>query len=109
MIGRAWTRRGREAGMHGPQGPSPAALAAEAQLCVAAERGTPEEINFMAAHGRGLVCLSLTEERMRKLGIPFMVPEGAGLRRPFGASIEARRGVTTGISAHDRATTIRAA
>ncbi len=81
----------------------------EAQLCAAAELVTPEAINFMAAHGRGLVCLSLTEERMRQLGIPLMVPEGSGSRRPFGASIEARRGVTTGISAHDRATTIRTA
>jgi 3,4-dihydroxy 2-butanone 4-phosphate synthase / GTP cyclohydrolase II len=82
----------------------------EADLCVAAERVTPESVNFMAAHARGLVCLSLTAERMRELGIPLMVPDApAGKLRPFGASIEAREGVTTGISAADRATTIRAA
>jgi 3,4-dihydroxy 2-butanone 4-phosphate synthase/GTP cyclohydrolase II len=82
----------------------------ESDLCLAGERVTPEAINFMAAHGRGLVCLSLTEERFRGLGIPLMVPDApSSHRRPFGASIEARRGVTTGISAADRATTIRAA
>lgn len=81
----------------------------EADLCVAATHVTPEVINFMATHGRGLVCLTLTEERMRGLGIPYMVPDSTStLRRPFGVSIEARRGVTTGISAGDRATTIRA-
>src|SRR5512134_2774883 len=81
----------------------------EADLCVAAAHVTPDAINFMATHGRGLVCLTLTEERMRALGIPYMVPDSSStLRRPFGVSIEARRGVTTGISAGDRATTIRA-
>jgi 3,4-dihydroxy 2-butanone 4-phosphate synthase / GTP cyclohydrolase II len=80
----------------------------EAHLCMAADLVTPESINFMATHARGLICLSLTEERMRQLGIPFMVPDASGLRRPFGASIEASRGVTTGISASDRATTIQA-
>ena len=64
----------------------------------------------MAMHGRGLVCLSMTEERLRQLGIPLMAPEAPSVvRRSYGASIEARRGVTTGISAHDRATTIQAA
>jgi 3,4-dihydroxy 2-butanone 4-phosphate synthase/GTP cyclohydrolase II len=81
----------------------------EAQLCMAAERVTADAINFMATHARGLVCLSLTRERMRQLGIPLMVPEALGNRQPFGASIEARRGVSTGISAGDRATTIQAA
>ena len=81
----------------------------EAQLCMAAELVTPDAINFMATHARGLVCLSLTRERMHQLGIPLMVPDAVGSRQPFGASIEARRGVTTGISAGDRATTIRAA
>jgi 3,4-dihydroxy 2-butanone 4-phosphate synthase/GTP cyclohydrolase II len=82
----------------------------EADLCVAAAHVTPDIINFMATHGRGLICLTLTEERMRALGIPYMVPDTSStLRRPFGVSIEARRGVTTGISAGDRATTIRAA
>src|ERR1019366_10106322 len=65
-------------------------------------------INFMATHGRGLVCLSLTRERMQQVGIPLMVPDALGSRQPFGASIEARHGVTTGISAGDRATTILA-
>ncbi len=79
----------------------------EAHVCAAAELITPEGVNFMATHARGLVCLSLTQERMRALGIPLLVPDSIG-RHPFGASIEARRGVTTGISAADRATTIRA-
>jgi 3,4-dihydroxy 2-butanone 4-phosphate synthase / GTP cyclohydrolase II len=81
----------------------------EADLCMAAELVTPDAVNFMATHARGLVCLCLTQERMRALAIPLMVPEGgvAG-RHPFGASIEARRGVSTGISAADRATTIQA-
>ena len=81
----------------------------EAQLCMAAELVTPDAINFMATHARGLVCLSLTRERMQQLGIPLMVPDALGNRQPFGASIEARRGVSTGISAGDRATTIQAA
>jgi len=79
----------------------------EACLAMAAEKVTPDAVNFMATHGRGLVCLGLMPEQMRQLGIPLMVPEGTGSRRPFGASIEARRGVTTGISAADRARTIR--
>jgi 3,4-dihydroxy 2-butanone 4-phosphate synthase/GTP cyclohydrolase II len=81
----------------------------EADLCMAADRVTAEAVNFMAMHARGLVCLCLTRERMRALGIPLMVPEGAASRQQFGASIEARRGVSTGISAADRATTIQAA
>jgi len=82
----------------------------EAQLCMAADLVTPESVNFMAANGRGLVCLTLTEEKMRQLGIPLMVPEASSpVQRAFGASIEARRGVTTGISAKDRAVTIRTA
>ncbi|HVO26636.1 MAG TPA: GTP cyclohydrolase II [Candidatus Margulisiibacteriota bacterium] len=81
----------------------------EAQLCMAAELVTPDAINFMATHARGLVCLSLTRQRLQQLGIPLMVPDALGTRQPFGASIEARRGVSTGISAGDRAATIRAA
>lgn len=82
----------------------------ESQLCLAAEHVTPDAVNFMAMHGRGLVCLSMTEERLRHLGIPLMAPDAPSVvRRSYGASIEARRGVTTGISAGDRATTIRAA
>lgn len=82
----------------------------ESQLCQAADLVTPEAVNFMAMQGRGLVCLALTDERLRKLGIPLMVPDAPSvLRRSYGASIEARRGVSTGISASDRATTIQAA
>lgn len=82
----------------------------ESQLCMAADLVSAEAVNFMAMHGRGLVCLSMTEERLRALGIPLIAPEAPSvLRRSYGATIEARRGVTTGISAHDRATTIQAA
>lgn len=82
----------------------------ESQLCMAAELATPESVNFMATQGRGLVCLSMTEDRLRQLGIPLMAPDAPSVvRRSYGASFEARRGVSTGISAHDRATTIRAA
>ncbi len=82
----------------------------EANLCIAAEKTTPEAVNFMATHGRGLVCLALTEEKIRALGIP-MLGSGPALNHPrvFGASIEALKGVTTGISAHDRAVTITTA
>ena len=82
----------------------------EANLCIAAEKTTPEAVNFMATHGRGLVCLALTEEKIRALGIP-MLGSGPALnhQRLFGASIEARKGVTTGISAQDRAVTITTA
>ncbi|MFQ5668386.1 MAG: GTP cyclohydrolase II [Candidatus Binatia bacterium] len=79
----------------------------EAYLCMAGERVTADAVNFMATHARGLVCLCLTPERMQALGIPLMVPEAVGSRRPFGASFEAGRGVSTGISAADRATTIQ--
>jgi 3,4-dihydroxy 2-butanone 4-phosphate synthase/GTP cyclohydrolase II len=81
----------------------------EATLCMAAELVTPEAVNFMATHARGLVELAMTKDRMHALGIPLLVPEGASHRKPYGASIEARHGVSTGISASDRATTIRAA
>jgi 3,4-dihydroxy 2-butanone 4-phosphate synthase/GTP cyclohydrolase II len=79
----------------------------EAQLCMAADLVTPDVVNFMATHGRGLICLCLTQERMQALGIPLMSPQATTSRHPFGASIEARRGVTTGISAADRAKTIQ--
>jgi len=79
----------------------------EADLCMAAELVTPDAVNFMATHARGLVCLALTPQKMRSMGIPLMVPDSVG-GQPFGASIEARRGVSTGISAADRATTIQA-
>jgi 3,4-dihydroxy 2-butanone 4-phosphate synthase/GTP cyclohydrolase II len=82
----------------------------EGDLCMAAERVTPEAINFMARWGRGLICLTLTEERIRQLGLPMMVVENrSSMGTAFTVSIEARHGVTTGISALDRAVTIRAA
>src|SRR5262245_58246794 len=60
----------------------------ESQLCMAAELVTPEAVNFMAMHGRGLVCLSMTEDRLRQLGIPLMAPEAPSVvRRSYGASI----------------------
>jgi 3,4-dihydroxy 2-butanone 4-phosphate synthase/GTP cyclohydrolase II len=77
-------------------------------VCLAAERVTPEAVNFMATHARGLVCVALTEGRMRRLGIPLLGAPGSS-RPAFGASIEACRGVTTGISAADRARTIAVA
>jgi len=79
----------------------------EGDLCIAAEKATPQVINFMAKHGRGLVCLSLTEERVRQLQLPLMVSDNtSAFKTAFTVSIEAKRGVTTGISAADRATTI---
>lgn len=79
-----------------------------AVVCLAAEQTTADDINFMATHARGLVCLALTRDRMLQLGIPLMVPDSSSGTRPFGASIEARHGVSTGISAADRAATIHA-
>src|SRR6185369_7168427 len=82
----------------------------EGDLCIAAEKVTPEVINFMAKWGRGLICLTLTEERINRLGLPMMVTENrAPMGTAFTVSIEARHGVTTGISAADRSTTIKAA
>ncbi len=79
----------------------------EGDLCLAAEKVTPEAINFMAKYGRGLICLSLTPERVEELKLPMMTDENSS---PYGTaftiSIEAKKGVTTGISAHDRARTI---
>jgi 3,4-dihydroxy 2-butanone 4-phosphate synthase/GTP cyclohydrolase II len=81
----------------------------EGMLCVAADRVTPDVINFMASSARGLICLVMTEDDMRRLGIPLLAPDSGRGQPAFGASIEARDGVTTGISASDRATTILAA
>ncbi len=82
----------------------------EGDLLMAAEFVTPEAINFMIRHARGLVCLTLTEERCRQLGLTHMARENKSpLGTNFTVSIEAAEGVTTGISASDRATTIRAA
>jgi 3,4-dihydroxy 2-butanone 4-phosphate synthase/GTP cyclohydrolase II len=82
----------------------------EGDLVFAAEFATPEKINFMAKHGRGLICLTLTEARCKQLNLPLMVREnGLPLATNFTLSIEAASGVTTGISAADRARTIQAA
>jgi 3,4-dihydroxy 2-butanone 4-phosphate synthase/GTP cyclohydrolase II len=82
----------------------------EGDLVLAAQFVTPEAINFMAKNARGLVCLSLTEEQVRRLGLTMMVSENQSTySTAFTVSIEAARGVTTGISAADRATTIKAA
>lgn len=79
-------------------------------FAMAASRVTPQAINFMARYGRGLICLGLTQARAWKLGItPQNSGEGGDSGRPFGVSIEARHGVETGISAHDRAHTIAVA
>ena len=82
----------------------------EGDLCMAAEKVTPEAINFMAKYGRGLICLAMTTEKCDSLDLPPMVDNNTS---PFGTgftvSIEARCGVTTGISAQDRATTILSA
>src|SRR5438093_428595 len=82
----------------------------EGDLCVAADRVTAEHINFMATYGRGLVCLSRTEERCEQLGLSMMVKDNrAPLGTAFTVSIDARQGIVRGISAIDRATTIRTA
>ncbi len=82
----------------------------EGDLAMAAELVTPEAVNFMAKEGRGLICLSLTEERADELDLPLMVQENtSSFGTAFTVSIEARRGVSTGISAKDRATTIQVA
>lgn len=79
----------------------------EGDLCMAAERVTPEAINFMAREGRGLICLTLTPERCAQLGLQMMVQNNQSpYQTAFTVSIEARCGVTTGISAADRATTV---
>ena len=82
----------------------------EGDLTMAAEAVTPEAINFMAKYGRGLICLSLTPERVETLQLPMMTTDNTSqFGTAFTISIEARKGVTTGISAADRATTIRTA
>ena len=82
----------------------------EGDLMVAAEKVTPEAINFMAKYGRGLVCLAMTGEKIDALDLPLMVDHNTSqFHTGFTVSIEAKHGVTTGISAADRATTILAA
>jgi 3,4-dihydroxy 2-butanone 4-phosphate synthase / GTP cyclohydrolase II len=79
----------------------------EGDLIMAAERVRPEDVNFMARNGRGLICLTLTRERCRQLRLPLMVSDtDTSHRTNFTLSIEAAEGVTTGISAHDRAHTV---
>jgi len=82
----------------------------EGDLLLAAEFVTPEAVNFMAKHGRGLICLTLTEDRCRQLDLPLMVNNNRShLGTNFTVTIEAAQGVTTGISAADRARTVQAA
>jgi 3,4-dihydroxy 2-butanone 4-phosphate synthase/GTP cyclohydrolase II len=82
----------------------------EGDLVLAAEHVTPEAINFMAKWGRGLICLTLTEQRCRQLELPLMVRDNKAQHgTAFTVSIEAAEGVTTGISAHDRSRTVQAA
>ena len=82
----------------------------EGDLLLAADKVTPEAINFMARFGRGLICLTLSKERCQRLRLPLMVSHNSAAHTTaFTVSIEAAEGVTTGISAADRATTVRAA
>ncbi len=82
----------------------------EGDLVIPAEMATPEAINFMATHGRGLICLTLTSERIDQLGLPLMASKNSSRHETaFTVSIEAREGVETGISAKDRAITVAVA
>ena len=82
----------------------------EGDLVMAAEKVTAQDINFMATHGRGLICLALNEERIRRLNLPLMVQDNtSSFQTAFTVSIEAAQGVSTGISAADRAHTIQVA
>jgi 3,4-dihydroxy 2-butanone 4-phosphate synthase/GTP cyclohydrolase II len=80
----------------------------EGDLAIASEKITPEAINFMAKHARGLICISLTESRSDELQLPLMVDKNTShFETPFTVSVDARNNITTGISAFDRAETIR--
>ncbi|HVV65500.1 MAG TPA: 3,4-dihydroxy-2-butanone-4-phosphate synthase [Rhizomicrobium sp.] len=82
----------------------------EGDLVIPAQMCTPDAVNFMAKHGRGLICLALTQERAEQLKIPMMAPvNGTPHQTAFTVSIEAKEGISTGISAHDRAHTISVA
>jgi len=82
----------------------------EGDLVIPAQMATPEAINFMATHGRGLICLTLPGDRIDSLGLPLMASDNSSRHETaFTVSIEAREGVTTGISAHDRARTVAVA
>src|SRR3954466_11846422 len=79
----------------------------EGDLVIAAEKVTPEAVNFMAMHGRGLICVPISNERAEQLGLQRMVTQNRESQRTdFTVSVDAAHGVTTGISAHDRAATI---
>jgi 3,4-dihydroxy 2-butanone 4-phosphate synthase/GTP cyclohydrolase II len=81
----------------------------EGDLVIAAEKVTPEHIAFMASYGRGLICVPITEERAKELDLPLMTTENTEAHRTaFTISVDAKKGTTTGISAQDRATTIKA-
>jgi 3,4-dihydroxy 2-butanone 4-phosphate synthase / GTP cyclohydrolase II len=81
----------------------------EGDLVMAAEKVTPEAVNFMATHGRGLICVPISNDRAEQLGLQRMVAQNREVQRTdFTVSVDAARGVTTGISAYDRATTILA-
>jgi 3,4-dihydroxy 2-butanone 4-phosphate synthase/GTP cyclohydrolase II len=80
----------------------------EGDLMIASEKITPEAVNFMATHGRGLICVSLTRQRAEALDLPLMVEENtSSFDTPFTVSVDARHNTTTGISAYDRAQTVR--
>jgi 3,4-dihydroxy 2-butanone 4-phosphate synthase/GTP cyclohydrolase II len=80
----------------------------EGDLAIASEKVTPEAVNFMAKHGRGLICIAMTAQRLDELRIPMMVQENTSkFASPFTVSVEAKHNVTTGISAHDRASTVK--
>src|SRR5438105_13900489 len=81
----------------------------EGDLVMAAEKATPEAVNFMATHGRGLICVPISNERAEQLGLQRMVVRNREMyRTDFTVSVDAARGITTGISAQDRAATIQA-
>jgi 3,4-dihydroxy 2-butanone 4-phosphate synthase/GTP cyclohydrolase II len=81
----------------------------EGDLIMAAEKATPEKINFMTMHGRGLICVPIENERAEQLGLQRMVAQNREMyRTDFTVSVDAAKGITTGISAHDRAATIQA-
>src|SRR5579862_8366997 len=80
----------------------------EGDLVMAAEKATPEAVNFMAKEGRGLICVPMLGEDLDRLDLSMMVAEQEdNFRTAFAVSVDARQGVTTGISAHDRARTIQ--
>lgn len=80
----------------------------EGDLIVAAQYCTPDKINFMATHGKGLICIAMTQDRLQELGLPLMVPENSDkFCTAFTVSVDAKEGTTTGISAYDRAKTVQ--